>query len=129
MRRAQSWSIDVIIGVIIFMMIVAIFYAFLGAQSQASVEDLKADADTTSEKISGDLGILSNGEFDQRALEELCNRPYSEVKALLGIENDVCIFLEDENGNIIPCGTNNKSGIGNGDISLGESLNCGDPIV
>lgn len=130
-KVGQSWSIDLIIGVIIFMLIVAIFYAFITARAKPEFEELQEDARSVVAKVETSpddtFGLIKNGEIDQVRLQELCDMPYEQVKIELGIESDVCIFLEDQNGNVIPCGTGNKTGIGNGvDLQISSSYACGE---
>jgi len=129
-KNAQTWSIDLIMGVIIFMLVIAIFYAFLSSKGSEPIEDLEADARAVDTKVTGkqltSLGIITEeGAIDKQKFDQLCQENYEDVKKSLGIENDVCIYLEDEDGNIIPCGPD-KAGIGNGkDIMVTEDTPCG----
>ena len=131
-KNAQSWSIDLIVGVIIFMLIIAVFYALLTSRTEQKIEDLESDSRAALSKLRGgdaaSYGIIKDGVVDQELFDDLCSRPYSEVKSILGIESDVCIYLEDEAGNIIPCGTDmNRVGIGNEqDITIADGLRCGE---
>lgn len=132
-KNAQSWSIDLIVGVIIFMLIIAIFYALLTSKSKPTLENLEDDTRSVVSKISAEegqsFGIIENGVINQEKFDELCDKDYEDVKAELGIKSDFCIYLEDENGNIIPCGPTNKAGIGNGeDIIIGTNIACGSVI-
>ncbi|MFP4524238.1 MAG: hypothetical protein ACLFO2_02925 [Candidatus Woesearchaeota archaeon] len=129
-KNAQTWSIDLIMGVIIFMLVIAIFYAFLSSKGSEPIKDLEADARATDTKVTGkqlaSLGVITEeGAIDKSEFDQLCQENYEDVKKSLGIENDVCIYLEDEDGNIIPCGPD-KAGIGNGeDIRVTEDTPCG----
>lgn len=134
-KIGQTWSIDLIIGVIVFMLIVATFYAFIGSKSESSIEDLKEDATVASSKLLTEDGsspsIIRNGEIQQTDLNALCDQTYNDVKAKLGIESEFCIYLEDANGNIIPCGsgTYKKAGIGNNeDINVSNGIRCGQVV-
>lgn len=130
-KNAQSWSIDLIVGVIIFMLIIAIFYALLTSKSEPTLKNLEEDSRSVVSKISVEdaksFGIIEDGIVNQSRFDDLCSKTYEEVKAELSIESDFCIFLEDQNGNIIPCGGANKAGIGNGeDIIIGTDVACGE---
>jgi hypothetical protein len=134
-KNAQTWSIDLIMGVIIFMLIIAIFYAFLSTNTKPKLEQLKDDALITSKKNANNaetLGLVKEGIISEARFDELCDMPYEELKRELGIENDVCIYLEDEQGNVILCGNGNQAGIGNGeDIIISTSsgnIACGAPV-
>ena len=127
-KNGQTWSIDVIIGVIIFMLIIAVFYAFISSRSEPTVDDLGDDARVISTKLSSD-GVISAGSINRADIDTLCDMSYEDVKAQLGITSDFCIYLEDSNGNLIPCGTAQKSGIGNAaDVNLSGSITCGAPL-
>lgn len=129
-KFGQSWSVDLIIGVIIFMLIVAVFYALITAKTKPEFEELQEDARSVVAKVEtapdDSFGLIKAGQIDPARLQELCDMPYDQLKAELGIENDICIYLEDQNGNIIPCGTGNKTGIGNGvDLHISQTYACG----
>lgn len=134
-KQGQSWSIDLIIGVIIFMLVIAVFYALLTSKNEPTIEELQGNADVittklTQEDASSPSNILVNGIIDDAKYDGLCDMPYEDVKAILGIEQDFCIYLEDENGNIIPCGTTERTGIGNSeDINLSTHYKCGEQVV
>ena len=129
-KNAQTWSIDLIMGVIIFMLVIAIFYAFLSSKGSEPIKDLEADARAVDTKVTGkqltSLGVITEeGSINKTKFDQLCDENYEDVKKKLGIENEVCIYLEDEDGNIIPCGPD-KAGIGNGeDIKVTEDTPCG----
>lgn len=134
-KIGQTWSIDLIIGVIVFMLIIATFYAFIGSKSETSIENLKEDATVASTKLLAEDGstssIVRNGEIQKTDLDTLCDKTYNDVKAKLGIESEFCIYLEDANGNIIPCGSgiNKKAGIGNNkDINISDNIRCGQVV-
>ena len=136
MKNAQSWSIDLIIGVIIFMLVIAIFYALLSSKHSSVVPGLDDDARLVTAKLSGNdissLGLIKDGIVNQERYDELCDMPYDELKAELGVENDFCIYFEDADGNVLPCGSSSpqRAGIGNGkDIIIGDNdIKCGSLI-
>lgn len=136
-KQGQSWSIDVIIGVIIFVLVIAIFYAVLSSDSEGGIESLQTDRENALTKIGiGDnsekLNLFDNGIINQSQYNQICdNYDYEQVKSILGIENDFCIFLEDEEGEIIPCGTGASKtwGIGNGkSYYLTPTIFCGETV-
>ena len=135
MKNGQTWSIDLIVGVIIFMMIIAVFYAFLTAKSDKGLEGLKDDARVVNSKVSNtdDLAVnlINQGDINETKYQELCQYDYESIKALLGVENDFCIYLEENNA-VIPCTNKDgkqQAGIGNGkDIILYDNVACGQII-
>jgi hypothetical protein len=70
---------------------------------------------------------------DEQKLSNLANIPYDELKSRLGLSDDFCIILLDQNGSVILVGngTVQRVGIGNGNLTLnlttlGKSFNCSD---
>jgi len=134
-KKGQSWSIDLIIAVIVFMLIIAVFYALISSRGDSGIDALEQDADTAKSKITshdtlGTVNFIQDGEIDGEKLRLMCDTmSYEDIRAQLGIENDFCLYLEDPNGNLIPCGLSNKAGIGNmQDINISGTIRCGVPL-
>ena len=59
------------------------------------------------EKISGlfldghDISFASGGVINQNKLKQVQNMDYNELKSYLDAEQDFCMYIEDESGNII----------------------------
>ena len=118
-KKSQSWSIDVTLGVIIFMAAFFVFYALLSAGPNAKMGNLKEDATTVIRQVASEespLSIVVNNSLNANKLDELKNLSYDELKRRLRIEGDFCIYIEDEKGNIIP--VNNYKGVGASSINL-----------
>ena len=47
------------------------------------------------------LSFANNGVIDENKLKEIQNMGYNDFKKSLNVKNDFCIYIEDENGNII----------------------------
>ncbi|RJQ16996.1 hypothetical protein C4573_02955 [Candidatus Woesearchaeota archaeon] len=124
MKKAQGWSIDLVLATMVFILIITIFYSLLGKPNENKVQDLQDEA----EQIAGQLdeanvAILIDGSIDQTKLSELSLKDYEELRRILGTDKEFCIYLEDEQGKIIPI--NNKIGIGSGEVSVsGASCNA-----
>ena len=48
-----------------------------------------------------EIGLLGSNGLDEAKIEYLDQMDYDEVKKVLGVNNDFCVFFEDINGNII----------------------------
>ncbi|MBN2142572.1 hypothetical protein JW711_04545 [Candidatus Woesearchaeota archaeon] len=131
MERAQIWSIDVLLAIVIFISIMIIFYVTINAKEQPTLKDLQSEAKfiNTALENSEDHSFIDNDVVDQAKLDEFAGEAsvnYSDVKENLGVIGDFCIYFEDENGYLILL-EDNRTGIG-----LGESVNisdvpCGQP--
>ena len=118
--KAQSWSIDIALGVIVFMAALFIFYSLLNSNTGAKASNLKEQASLVIRQIGSEespLSIVEDKEINLSRLNELKNLSYDELKRRLRIEGDFCIYIEDENGNIVLI-NNSYKGIGSPDINL-----------
>lgn len=141
-KRGQTWSLDLVIAVILFIVVVAVFYAFLtnkgsdtGAQEQHDAAksistQLVCDASSASSYC-----FVQDGVVDEDFISTISDTPYNTLKSDLGIQGDFCIYMVvvddtgverivpfvDENGNPI-------SGIGDSDFALSGDIACGDQI-
>lgn len=118
--KAQSWSIDVILGVLVFMAAFFVFYAVLNTDQGAKVGDLKRDASVIVKEISsGDslLSIVDGNEINVSKVNDLKNLSYGELKRRLRIENDFCLYFEDDKGYIVII-NNSYKGVGASSINL-----------
>ena len=118
--KAQSWSIDIILAVFIFIGAFFIFYLFVGENPNTKVENLKEEASKVIKQlISGGSPpkIVDNNEINLSKVNELKNLSYDELKRKLRIEGDFCIYIEDEKGYIVLI-NNSYKGIGASSINL-----------
>ena len=105
MKKSQTWSLDIIIAVSVFLIAFTLFYMLISQkpadevvtvlteESQVVVKSLESEQQETS--------FIKGNELDEDALEEFKDLDYEKTKAALGIKSDYCIHFEDEEGNII----------------------------
>jgi hypothetical protein len=119
-QKAQSWSIDIALGVVVFMAAFFIFYALLESNPGAKASNLKEEASLVIRQIGSEdtsVSIVEGNEINLSRLNELKNLSYDELKRRLRIGGDFCIYIEDENGNLVLI-NNSYRGIGSPDINL-----------
>ena len=119
----QTWSLDLILAVGIFILFIIAFYVILSGQSDEDVQEeledtasdivIRLDAEAGPSKA----GIIKDGKINETKLAELSEEDYEDLKQILGISNDFCIFLEDENGRLIPI-NGSKMGVGGSEITI-----------
>lgn len=129
-RKAQTWSIDILVAVFIF---VAIFIMFVGIMSSMSESQTKAKLSEKGDKITKLLSIESPISFikgstvNESKLKEVVG-DYDALRNEFDY-NNFCIYFEDENGNLIPIKTaagGTYNGIGN-DKATVNNVKCGVP--
>lgn len=118
--KAQSWSIDIVLGVIVFMGAFFIFYAFLNANPNTKARNLNEEASSIIKQVaSGDssMRIIDNNEINMSKTNELKNLSYDELKRRLRVKGDFCIYFEDEKGYLVLI-NNSYKGIGAPNINI-----------
>lgn len=118
--KAQSWSIDIALGVIIFIAAFFIFYTLLNPNQGSKASSLKEEASIVIKQVASEeapLRIVDNEEINISRLNELKNLDYDELKRRLRIEGDFCIYLEDEKGNLVLI-NNSYKGVGSPNIII-----------
>ena len=119
-QKAQSWSVDVILGSIVFIAAFFAFYALLNAGTAPTVNDLKSDASIVVKEVASQdtpFRIVDNNEVNISRLVDLKNYTYSDLKRKMRIGSDFCIYFENENGDVILI-NNTYKGIGSPNINL-----------
>ncbi|NQU99034.1 hypothetical protein HQ533_06255 [Candidatus Woesearchaeota archaeon] len=94
-KKAQAWSIDLVIGLMVFVLIMVVFYSLIGGEKESTVEDFANKADYVAAKLFG-MGLVNEdlGEFNDTVFLELSAEDYQTLKEDLGIAGDFCVFVE-----------------------------------
>lgn len=139
-RKAQTWSFDLLIAVVLFIIIVSIFYAFLSHnKNEDNTVELQSGAKTIGYFFNCDVSdydrcFVERGKIDQQKLDDLMSfinpnpaSAYNTMKKELGISGDFCIYFRDSNGYLVPIEWNGDSysGIGESNFMLNENIACG----
>ena len=119
-QKSQSWSIDIALGVIIFMAAFFIFYSLLNSNPNTKADNLKEEASIVIKQVTSEgslIRIVDGNEINVSRLNELKNLSYDELKRMLRIEGDFCIYMEDDKGNLVLI-NNSYRGVGASNINL-----------
>mgnify|MGYP001572098912 CR=1 FL=1 len=119
-QKSQTFSMDIILAVIVFAVAAAVFYSLLSGGPSTKAGPLKEEASIVIKQVASEespLSVIINETISTDKLNELKSLSYDELKRRFRIEGDFCIFLEDEEGNIILI-DNNYKGIGSPNIDL-----------
>lgn len=135
-KKGQTWSFDLIVAVVLFVIVIALFYTFLSGDNSKTdkVTMMESSVQTISSKLNCDLSsdesicIIKKGHLKNDSLNSFSSKDYEDLKVSLGIKGDFCIYLIDKDGYYVPMG--DKIGVGSGDLLLvnqsGITLYCGD---
>jgi len=130
MRRGQAWSMDLIFGVIIFMLSIGVIYGILTSRQQNDVAAYRIESETIATKLAIDprVQVTDGNQLDPAKLLALSKTSYDQLRADLGVQNDFCIFIEDEMGNIIylvdPSDGTKYAGVGANSPEMNFTINC-----
>ena len=119
-KKAQSWSIDISLGVVIFIAAFFIFYAILNANPNTNASKLKEEASIIIKQlISGGSPprVVDDNELNVSKINEIKNLSYDELKRRLRVDSDFCIYFEDEKGYLVLI-NNSYKGVGAPNINL-----------
>jgi hypothetical protein len=126
--KAQAWSIDLIIAVVIFILVITIFYTLLVREPKTDVKSLQKEARTIANKISdpnsdSPCSFLNGKDIDANKMKECFNTtPYKTFKEQNNLENKFCIFMVDQNGRVIT--VDGKMGYGYPELNVSGTM-CG----
>ena len=131
MKTAQTFSTDAIIAIVMFVIAVIMLYYFSGSGAKnKQSEKLQSDAEKLPAILNSQQNLTSifiqGTKIDDQKLREAVNLSYDSLRSLLGIQSDFCIYLEDENGNVVPM--EGKLGVGS-PLANFSGKSCNDTIA
>lgn len=118
-KRGQSWSFDIALAVVIFILTTITFFAFSNSDNTRKLGAVQSEAHYILENVKAEyspLQIVDNQEVNEVKLQQFASADYQELKEEAGVANDFCIYFEDEDGNVIPISGSN--GIGSSTINV-----------
>ena len=130
MKKAQTWSLDVIIAIFIFIVVVIGFFYIIDMSSKPNeVEKLKDEGETVPDiLISSETGEnqstvlekrVDEGKIDELVEKSQTKEGYENLKKELGIEGEFYIHFEDDEGNIIYINESDETvGIGSHEVTI-----------
>jgi len=139
-KKSQVWYIDFMVGLLIFIIALVIYYEYstnLSKQEKGLLDEILADAKSISSSLvsagypfdwnSGDverIGITNNDQrIDNEKLEEFYDMTYNQSRRLFGTRFDYFIFFKNKNNSIMKI--DDECGVGNPNVVIEESEgNC-----
>ena len=109
---------------VILALFVILKTAFTPPEIVRLLEDVKTDLVEEAEIVldtltngASEVSLLDSNELIEEKIRELDKKDYNEIKSMLGVKSDFCIFFEDLNGNPVKIGDIN-SGVGSDKIYI-----------
>ena len=129
-RKAQAWSVDLIMAMLVFVLIIVVFYTLIGGERDSKIVDYSDKADLIAERLFAE-GLVNpdTGEFNEDVFLKLAEEDYDGLKDRLGIIGDFCLFIEtNENPSRVKFIINESgqgwSSIGSPDLNITD-FQCG----
>jgi hypothetical protein len=136
--QGQSWSLDIILAFVVFVLIIGIFYALVNNNKKDQTQDLTLESNTIASNLDSangqtgsNLTIIDKGNVDDAKLKELYGSDYNNIKRQLGIKGEFCIYLIDQNGMLIAINSSSGKQIGsfgNGNYTVNDNP-CGSALA
>lgn len=118
-KKSQTWSMDIMLAVVIFIGAIFVGYSILSGNKGDPAKALQEDAALVLGNLASkdsEISIVNGGEINDAKLQELVDKEYPELKQLIRSGSDFCIFLEDNEGNLVYISS--KPGIGSDKIKI-----------
>jgi len=132
--KGQSWSLDIILAFVVFVLIIGIFYTLVSQNKKDKTQDLTLESNTIVSNLDAanglnTLSVINKGNIDQQRVQNLYDSSYNSIKQQFGIRGDFCIYMIDQYGNIITIDTSKGqlAGFGNGNFTINDKP-CGTPV-
>ena len=116
MGKKQWFDFNKAIFLLFIIAVIIIIKAALTSQTSS----LEQDANIVLTKLTDghqETSLLNSNEIDVEKLRKLDKMDYNEIKSMLGVRNDFCIYFEDTTGNIVKI-DNTNTGIGSDKIYI-----------
>ena len=97
-EKRQNYKFDEV-GLVIIIILIAVIIAFY--EKSLNPAEVNVEKITTMIFDHEPASFAKDGVIEQNKLQEIQKMDYVELKNSLGIKKDFCIYVEDENGNII----------------------------
>jgi len=125
-QKSQAWSFDIMLATVIFLGTLFYFFLIMSNSQEDMATELKRDTEQIVNSFfskSNELNVVDGEEVDESKLENLLEQDYGDLKKQIGTEHEFCIYLEDENGNVIFINSS-FTGIGSNEINV-SGIPCG----
>lgn len=122
-KGGQTITLDLIIGVTIFISTIVLFYYLFGMDVTKTEEE-----DAAAKVMEGLNGndYFRDGELTSDEVTELSEMDCAAMKEFFDTNKNICVYATDKDGNIVQL--NNKYGMGCPGIEI-DTLLCGEDVV
>ncbi len=120
-KTGQTITLDLIIGITIFLTTIVLFYYLFGIDVTKTEEEEAANA--VIEGLSGNE-YFKDGELDSNEIEALAEMNCTTMKTFFDTNKNICLYATDNNRNIVEL--DDKIAIGCPGIEVQDGMICGE---
>jgi len=120
-KNKELFTFKNAIILIAIIMLISVFRAAINPTETNRIY-LEREAETALNILSDEdkeVSLVDSNELIEEKIENLNDMGYEEIKSILGVKNDFCIFFEDITGNILKIDGINP-GIGSSKIHIND---------
>ncbi len=116
---------------VVLILVLGTFLVFLTPDRK---KQLAIEAESMSETATNpyaNISFVKGDRIDKEKLKQVANLSYEEIKQEFGVQNEFCMYIVDQDGNLIPITLDdNRSlvGIGRGEARI-NGIPCGENIT
>jgi len=105
-KKAQTLSMDLLLGLTVFIVIFIAIFGFINYLTKDTIPgQLKEESELILASIESEnsiMGFIEGNQINQAKLNTIAYpEAYKNLRAVIGTKYNFCIYLEDENGNLI----------------------------
>ncbi|MBI5392671.1 hypothetical protein HZA96_02270 [Candidatus Woesearchaeota archaeon] len=98
-KKAQTWSLEVFMAMMIFLIATVMFYAVIFTAPKH--KELTKEAELITKSIDTNE-LFEDGMLTQEEAEKLSGKTCNELKQMVNTNKKICIYFKDQSGNIVP---------------------------
>ncbi|MFH1915649.1 MAG: hypothetical protein ABIJ21_00140 [Nanoarchaeota archaeon] len=130
-KPGQAWSLDLIIAVVIFVVVMTLFYTLLVREPKADITLLKREGKYISDRLpvgsgGGNCSFIDGRYVDIDQIQKCYLSDADQFKQENNIKSRFCIYMTDQNGRVITI--DNRTGFGFNDLNI-SGVPCGEQAI
>lgn len=127
-RRGQAFAMDLVIATVLFIGVFVAFYGFVTYLVEEPEDKVLAregnQVATALARENSITQIIVDQELNVSKLDEFAKQEYDIVRGEIGVKKEFCIYLEDDEGNLIQISDDKKSfGSKDAELTIEGSFN------
>ncbi len=129
-RKAQTWSIEVFMAIMVFLIATVMFYAII--YTTPKTKELNKEAELITKSVDSDA-IFQDGILTQDEAQALTGKSCNDLKIEFNTNKKICVYFKNQQGEIVPLSGDMPvvgcEGIKIGNVECKSAPSCDDSIL